>query len=72
MYVNDVTRHLENFYDGSHVYPDIAQKMVNFIENPQNAQEDFGIVLTPDNIEEALKNLRECAQESAEKYLSQS
>ncbi len=67
MYINDVTRNLENFYDGSHVYPDVAAKMVAFIENPQTSQEDFGIVLTPENLEESLEMMRERAQESVQK-----
>ena len=62
MYLNDVTRDLHNFYDGSHVYPEVAEKMVQFIQNPQQNGEDFGMLLTPDNLEMALQQMRQTVQ----------
>ncbi len=58
MYLNDITQDLSNFYDGSHLYPEIAAKMVAFIQGRGDETEDFGIVLTPENIEENLEMLR--------------
>ncbi len=58
MYINDVTRDLANFYDGSHLYPDVAGRMIDFIEHPGATPGDFGILLTPDNIEKELERLR--------------
>jgi hypothetical protein len=57
-YPNSITNDLDNYYDASHVYPEIetliAHKIINYPDNKIPA--DFGTLLTKDNI---LRNLEE-------------
>jgi hypothetical protein len=51
MYPNTITSDLNNYFDGSHVYPDvetlIAHKITGYPDNKIPA--DFGILLTKNN-----------------------
>jgi hypothetical protein len=59
MYLNSVTSKADNFYDASHIYPQVAtmviHKLIN-IEDP-DAPKDFGMLITSDNIEASLQKL---------------
>lgn len=56
MYPNSVTLNLDNFYDGSHVYPEVGTLIAHKItgQEDKNIPADFGILLTPDNIDQNL------------------
>lgn len=61
MYINSVSKnYLEYFADSNHAYPEtnelIAHK-ITFAEDPK-IPHDFGIILTPENIEAVLTQLR--------------
>ena len=54
MDMNSVTNNLDNFFDAHHVYKEITQIMAKKASNnveSTNLSDDFGIVLTPENIE---------------------
>jgi len=59
-YPNSITNNLDNYYDASHVYPEIetliAHKIINCPDNRIPA--DFGILLTRENIAECLEDIR--------------
>lgn len=66
MDINSITKNLENYPDDDHAYPFVLKLLANKISNFENKEipEDFGIVLTKDNIEKYLKNL----EKQIEKY----
>jgi len=52
MDMNSVTKNLNNFFDAHHVYKNITQMMAKKATNAKNqAPDDFGVVLTTDNLE---------------------
>lgn len=59
MYINSITEDLSNYYDGHHYYPSvgrlIAHKLINYPDS--NIPIDFGLTLTPENIEEYLNEI---------------
>lgn len=59
---NSITRDLHNFYDGSHVYPEIGTLMVDRIMDYPNDKlpADFGILLDGENLENELQKMRAC------------
>lgn len=60
MTINTVTKNLENYYDDNHLYPSSLKLLANKLSNKQNRDipEDFGVLLTKENIDEHLENLR--------------
>ncbi|MGI5921811.1 MAG: hypothetical protein ACOX6I_08765 [Syntrophomonadaceae bacterium] len=56
MYPNSVTENLDNFFDGTHVYPEvetlIAHKIIGYEDGKTPA--DFGMLLTRDNVDQQL------------------
>ncbi len=59
MTINAVTRDLENFYDGAHVYPSVGALMAHRITDQADANlpADFGILINHENIEEHLQDV---------------
>jgi len=64
MYPNSVTLNLDNFYDGSHVYPEVGTWIAHRITRQEDPSipADFGMLLTPDNIDQKLKEIAELAK----------
>jgi hypothetical protein len=58
-YPNSITNDLKNFYDASHVYPEIETLIAHKIINHPNPgiPEDFGVLLTKENISKFLVNI---------------
>jgi hypothetical protein len=52
MYIHDVANDGRNFYDGYHFYPYVGTMIAKQISTKMQAVDDFGVVLTPDNIDE--------------------
>lgn len=65
MTINSITKDLENYYDDNHAYPSVLKLLANKLSNFQNKDipEDFGILLTKNNIDEYLENLRKDIEE---------
>jgi hypothetical protein len=63
-YPNSITNDLENFYDASHVYPEIETLIAHkIIEYPDpRIPEDFGVLLTKESINQYLENIKGSAQ----------
>lgn len=61
MYVNSVTTNFSNYYDGHHFYPHVGSLIAHRIVNNQdpNLPNDFGILITKDNIDFYLKDLED-------------
>ncbi|MEA2110894.1 MAG: hypothetical protein U9P71_02480, partial [Campylobacterota bacterium] len=59
MTINSITRNLENYPDAEHYYPRIGKMLANELSNTKNTdkQDDFGIVLTKENVNSYLKFL---------------
>lgn len=59
MGINSITTNLNNYPDDDHLYPEICTLMAHKITNYQidKIPQDFGILLTKDNIDEYLENL---------------
>jgi len=58
-YPNYVTNNLDNYYDASHVYPEVENLIVHKIINcPDNLIADFGILLNRENIATGLEDIR--------------
>ncbi|MGI6469302.1 MAG: hypothetical protein GXZ09_04155 [Syntrophomonadaceae bacterium] len=57
MTLNTITNNLDNFYDGTHVYPEVGTLMVHRLLNLPHADlpADFGVLITPQNLEQHLK-----------------
>lgn len=61
MYINSVSKnYLEYFADSNHAYPETNELIAHKITLPADPKipHDFGIILTPKNIEEVLNHLR--------------
>lgn len=56
MYPNSITADLNNYFDGSHVYPDVEKLIAHKISGypDDNIPADFGILLTEDNIDKQI------------------
>ena len=65
MTINSITNNLENYYDDNHAYPWVLKLLANKLSNVDNKNipEDFGVLLTKDNIDEHLENLRKQIEE---------
>mgnify|MGYP001407195944 CR=1 FL=1 len=61
MTINSITKNLENYPDDDHAYPHIVKFAANKIANIENSNipEDFGVLVTKQNIDQHLKNLKE-------------
>ena len=61
MTINSITSNLENYPDDDHAYPHIVKLIANKIsnQNNENIPKDFGVLVTKENIDEHLENLRE-------------
>lgn len=60
MTLNTVTKNLQNYIDDDHAYPDIVKLIANKLSNTQNSDipNDFGILLTKDNIDSELIEIK--------------
>lgn len=60
MTINTVTNNLENYFDDNHLYPSVLKLLANKLSNVENKNipEDFGVLVTKDNIDQHLENLR--------------
>lgn len=60
MTINTITKNLENYPDDDHAYPEIVKLIANKISRVENTKipKDFGILLTKENVDEHLSNLR--------------
>ncbi len=60
MYINSVTKNLDNYYDDNHAYPFALKFIANKLSNTNNAEipEDFGVLLTKSNIDEYLESIK--------------
>ncbi|MGJ0343193.1 hypothetical protein NG788_00990 [Aliarcobacter cryaerophilus] len=65
MTINSITKNLENYPDDDHAYPSVLKLLANKLSNVENKNipEDFGVLLTKDNIDEHLENLRKQIEE---------
>ena len=61
MFINAFTREVNNFFDGSHVYPQAACLLIDFIMGRTTPAEygTLGMLLTPSDLEEQLSLLRQ-------------
>ncbi|MED0965420.1 hypothetical protein [Bacillus paramycoides] len=59
MYLNSVTKNLDNYMDGHHFRPEVGQMIAHKVVNEEdsNVPKDFGIVITKDNIDEVLEQI---------------
>lgn len=53
MTINTITKNLQNYPDDDHAYPDVVKLIANKLSNTENSDipDDFGILLTKDNID---------------------
>ena len=65
MSINSITNNLENYPDDDHAYPSVLKLLANKLSNVENKNipEDFGVLVTKDNIDEHLENLRKQIKE---------
>lgn len=65
MTINTITKNLENYPDDDHAYPSVLKLLANKLSNFPNKDipEDFGVLVTKDNINEHLENLRKQIKE---------
>lgn len=65
MTINTITKNLENYYDDNHVYPSILKLLANKLSGVDNKDipNDFGILLTKNNIDEYLEHLKKDIEE---------
>ncbi|MEZ4693103.1 MAG: hypothetical protein R2837_03680 [Aliarcobacter sp.] len=65
MTINTITRNLENYYDDNHAYPSVLKLLANKLSGIDNKDipNDFGIILTKNNINEYLENLKKGIEE---------
>jgi hypothetical protein len=59
MYLNPVTEDDTNFFDAGHFYPKIGTLIAEKITGKETGNPDFGVLVTPENLEDHLKFLRE-------------
>jgi hypothetical protein len=59
MYPNSITTDIKNFYDGSHIYPEIGTLLAHKIISYPNVSipEDFGLVIDRSNLRPQLTQL---------------
>jgi hypothetical protein len=58
MYLNPVTEDDTNFFDAGHFYPKVGTLIARKITGQENGNQDFGVLVTPANIEDHLMFLR--------------
>ncbi|WOV84893.1 hypothetical protein PGH26_02920 [Sporosarcina jeotgali] len=66
MYPNTITNDQMNYIDGHHFYPEIGTMLAKRIQN-NNASDiptDFGVYVTPDNVDEHLEEVRRLAEKA--------
>ncbi|OCL98870.1 hypothetical protein AAX29_01380 [Aliarcobacter thereius] len=65
MTINTITKNLENYPDDDHAYPSVLKLLANKLSNFPNKDipKDFGVLVTKDNIDEHLQNLRKQIKE---------
>ena len=65
MTINTITKNLENYPDDDHAYPHILKLLANRLSNAGNndVPQDFGVLVTKENINEYLENLRKQIEE---------
>lgn len=65
MTINTITKNLENYPDDDHAYPSVLKLLANKLANVENRNipEDFGVLVTKENIDEHLENLRKQIKE---------
>lgn len=58
---NSITTSLDNYYDASHVYPEIGTLMAERLSGVENQTipGDFGVRVTPENLENYLQKIRQ-------------
>lgn len=69
MYPNEITNDLSNYYDGHHFYPfvgDLIGQRIEFGQDAANVPADFGVLVTPENVDAHLADVREMAEELKE------
>ena len=66
MYPNSITNDQMNYIDGHHFYPEIGTMLAKRIQNPDASDipSDFGVYVTPDNVEEHLQEVRRLAEQA--------
>ena len=63
MYPNSVTNDIANYFDGHHFYPNVGTLLAQSLsDNPSPQHEDFGIVVTSENIEAHVANVEQSSQ----------
>ena len=64
MTINSVTKNLDNYPDDDHYYPHVAKLLAHKISATVNSDipKDFGILVTKENIDQHLENLRQQIQ----------
>lgn len=64
MTINTITKNIENYPDDDHGYPWVLKLLGNKLSNVENKNipEDFGVLVTKENINEHLENLRKQIQ----------
>jgi len=58
MYLNPVTEDDTNFFDAGHFYPKVGTLIAEKLTGREKGNADFGVPVTPENIEDHLKFLR--------------
>jgi hypothetical protein len=66
-YVNSVTINRRNYIDPSHFKPEIARRVIKIISGSDIPSDDFGMLLTKDNISRELEKQRKHYEEWASK-----
>jgi hypothetical protein len=59
MYLNPVTENDNNFFDAGHFYPKVGTLIARKISGDYDGNPDFGILVTPENLENHLRFLEE-------------
>ena len=64
MNINSVTKKLQNYLDDDHYYPHIGKLVANKLSNTPNQDipDDFGIILTKDNIDSYIQDFKKQIQ----------
>lgn len=60
MTINTITKNLQNYPDDDHYYPNVAKLLANKLSNTINLEvpQDFGVLVTKENINKHLENLK--------------
>jgi len=65
---NSLTNDLNNYVDEQHYLPPVGEAIVHRLEGRTGfAPDDFGVLVTPDNLEEHLNVMRQQAKEAAQR-----